>query len=188
MESTPGGERESAGWSAGALPFEMASRMRRAAGAVVDAAFNAAVGMVAYVAIAAASGLPLEGMASLTSTQTEPAQWNPLAFAASLVPLAIQWVLIGQTGQSVGKRFLGTQIVLRDGRAAGWVHGVLLRSVPFVLLGMLPSLLVAAHVRDEMAQPVSLLAMAISLVDVLRIFRPSRRCLHDEIAGTFVAG
>jgi uncharacterized RDD family membrane protein YckC len=76
---------------------------------------------------------------------------------------------VALTGQSIGKRLIGTRIVLADGTPAGFVHGVLLRE--WLLLPY---------------RGVPILGGVIGLGDVLAIFRRSRRCLHDDVAGTLV--
>jgi uncharacterized RDD family membrane protein YckC len=86
-----------------------------------------------------------------------------------LLPVVIaQWVLISITAQSLGKRAMNMRIVRHsDGAPVGFVRGVLLRSI-------------VAHVL------VRLICRLGSLIDVLVIFTPDRRCLHDYIAGTVV--
>jgi len=72
-------------------------------------------------------------------------------------------------GQSIGKMALGIRIVHIDGEQATWGRIVGLRILPMQLLTWIPYI-----------------GGLISLVDILFIFRASRRCLHDEIARTKV--
>jgi uncharacterized RDD family membrane protein YckC len=88
---------------------------------------------------------------------------------AVLVPAALQWFLIANYGQTVGKRVFKTKIVRIDGSPAGFVHGVVLRS----WLGCLPALVPVA-------------GYAYVIVDSLYVFRRDRRTLRDRIAGTLV--
>lgn len=89
---------------------------------------------------------------------------------ACLLPLPVaQWVLISRHGQSIGKKLLGLRIVKPDGSPVGFLHGVLLREwllYPFRVLAPLGG--------------------ALAFGDPLASFRRSRRCLHDDIAGTYV--
>jgi len=86
-----------------------------------------------------------------------------------VLPVVIgQWVLISITAQSLGKRALGMRIVRHsDGAPVGFVRGVLLRAIVSRVL-------------------MRLMCRLGSLIDVLVIFTPDRRCLHDYIAGTVV--
>jgi uncharacterized RDD family membrane protein YckC len=76
---------------------------------------------------------------------------------------------IARSGQSLGKRFVGTKIVAVDGSRPSFVQAVLVRTWLVVLLPFVPA-------------GGSLLAV----LDVLFIFGRSRRCLHDRAAGTRV--
>lgn len=83
--------------------------------------------------------------------------------------MGYQWYLISTTGQSLGKRWLGVQIVRVDGSPLGFVHGVILRSWILGALGNVPGV-----------------GPIVGLVNALMIFGEERRCLHDLIAGTRV--
>ncbi len=86
-----------------------------------------------------------------------------------LVVASYQWYLVATTGQTLGKRYLRVKILMADGREAGFVHGVVLRS----------------WVTGAMAA-IPYLGSCVGLVDALMIFNTDRRCLHDRIAGTVV--
>jgi hypothetical protein len=78
----------------------------------------------------------------------------------------VQWTLIAASGTTLGKRVVGVRIV-RDGRPPGFVMGVLVRRIvpriaSFATFGL------------------------VGLVDVVPVFAPDRRAVHDRIAGTFV--
>lgn len=88
---------------------------------------------------------------------------------AAIVPAVLQWFLIANYGQTVGKRVFKTKIVRVDGSHPGFVHGVVLRS----WLGCLPAL-------------VPIVGYAYVIVDSLYVFRRDRRTLRDRIAGTRV--
>ena len=88
---------------------------------------------------------------------------------AALVPALLQWFLIANYGQTVGKRVFKTKIVRVDGSPPDFFHGVVLRS----WLGCLPAL-------------VPIVGYAYVVVDSLYVFRRDRRTLRDRIAGTRV--
>jgi uncharacterized RDD family membrane protein YckC len=92
-----------------------------------------------------------------------------LGFLALCCLVGYQWVLICKTGQTLGKKWTGIRIEKVDGRALGFVNGVILRNWIVKLVGS-----------------VQYLRLVVFLVDSLFIFRADRRCLHDHIAGTRV--
>ncbi len=84
--------------------------------------------------------------------------------------LLIQGHLLATRGQTVGKWVLGIRIVRRDGTPATLERIIFRRLLPFwALAAILP-----------------LVGALVSLLDVLLIFRPSRACLHDDLADTKV--
>ena len=88
-----------------------------------------------------------------------------------MLPLSIiNWVLITQSGQSIGKKVIGTQIV-KSGTfdEPGFVTGVMLRNWIPSAISFVPCI-----------------GNIFGLVDALWIFGEERRCLHDLIAGTHV--
>ncbi|WP_437764925.1 RDD family protein [Sorangium sp. So ce281] len=101
---------------------------------------------------------------------TSPAQIVSTAAWISL--MAVQAYLICTSGQSIGKRLTGIQIVKKNGSLPGFVDGVLLRTWLVGLLGYAPGL--------------GQLAGLVAIIDAVFIFRGDRRCLHDMIAGTKV--
>lgn len=99
------------------------------------------------------------------------ASWGTFA-VTSLATFGIYLVINGWTlatrGQSLGKMAVGTRIVRPDGAKVG-----LARITWRVLLQFVPGF-------------VPLAGGIYALVDLLLIFRESRRCLHDSIADTIV--
>ncbi len=87
----------------------------------------------------------------------------------ALVYLAINGRLLARHGQTVGKRMCDIRILKMDGSlpTLGESYGK-----RFLLIQLL--------------QAVPLVGPFLSLLDILLIFRKSRRCLHDQIAGTIV--
>ena len=73
-------------------------------------------------------------------------------------------------GQTVGKKLVGIKIVRTDGTPATVARILFLRLAPLQLAGAL----------------IPVIGGIVGLVDVLLIFRQSRKCLHDNIADTIV--
>lgn len=91
-----------------------------------------------------------------------------------LVFLLINGWLLKTRGQTVGKRICGIRIAKPDGTVPGLSQTFGRRIAVFSIPGLIPG-------------PFSIaLAYVIHLVDVLCIFRSSRKCLHDDVAGTIV--
>ncbi len=84
--------------------------------------------------------------------------------------LILNGYLLAKRGQTIGKLAAGTRIVdFNTGELVPLVPLLLKRNLAIQILGAVP--FVGGFVR---------------LADVLMIFRASRRCLHDDIAGTKV--
>ncbi|PQO43349.1 RDD family protein [Blastopirellula marina] len=84
--------------------------------------------------------------------------------------LLVNGYLLARHGQTVGKYVCGIKIVLqRDYRVPPLGHLLLTRYLAMNLLAQIPWV-----------------GGLISLVNVLFIFMPDRRCLHDHLAGTIV--
>jgi len=98
-------------------------------------------------------------------------------FAALVVVVCIAvitGILVYKNGQTIGKKWLGIKVVRKDGSRAGlarifWVR-YLLNSVIGYALGIIIPVIGRSYV----------------LVDLLFIFGPATRCLHDYIADTIV--
>lgn len=150
----------------------LASLGARLGGAILDGLFTfvGAVPGIIYTVVDAANrpgGPPQPGneaelIASMAGSLV-------LIYGGMLVVGIINWILIVQSGQSLGKKIVGTRIVRLDGSLPGFGYGVALRSwVPF-FIGLVPWV-----------------GGLFSLVNVLFIFGQERRCIHDQIAGTRV--
>jgi len=93
-----------------------------------------------------------------------------LAACAGLLVLAgITLYLVHRNGQTIGKRMVGIKVVRKDGSRATLGRIFWVRNVPFWVLSQIP-----------------IIGGIFSLVDSLLIFRASRQCLHDQLAGTIV--
>jgi uncharacterized RDD family membrane protein YckC len=84
----------------------------------------------------------------------------------------VQWTLIANTGQSIGKRLLGTRIVrTEDDCNAGLLRAVILRHwLPLAIIYVAPPAI----------------GLAFYYIDVCWIFLLPSRCLHDIFSGTRV--
>ena len=140
----------------------IAARWRRLLAAAIDLPLVAAVAML---------------LALVTGAYEHHEDWQGIRPQASALMLAfsayfaVNAYLLVRRGQSVGKRILGirTQQVSNGALPGLWRH----------MLRLLPLLPVAA-VFFHWIYSVSL------VVDVLAIFLPGKRCLHDYLAGTQV--
>lgn len=89
-----------------------------------------------------------------------------------LVLTVVEWSMITRSGQTVGKRWRGIRIVRTDGTPCDFVHGVVLRSWIYAVLGN-PLFL-------------SFLAVVLWGIDAMMVFGEDRRSLRDHIASTRV--
>ena len=112
-------------------PLPAASRVRRAAAFVMDVVLILAA---YFVAVQIASRLFGEctsprGMGCALAALMVTA----VALCLTIVPLIIaQMVFIARRGYSIGMYFAGLRVVRSDGSPAGFVRGVVLRSLPMV--------------------------------------------------------
>ena len=139
---------------------EMAGRGSRFVGAFVD---NLCYGLCggAIIAVGAATGMI--DFANQLQIQG--------AFLLGMLPLAIlQWYLITNSGQSIGKKAASTRILrYESGELPGFAKGVVLRGWVPGIIGVIP-----------------IVGGLFGLIDALWIFGAEKRCLHDLIAGTKV--
>lgn len=138
--------------------YDLATRGERFIGALLDTLiiFVIAVGAGVFI------GLFPESILSLIPEKFYDFLGLPIMLLANIVPLATR-------GQTLGKMILGTKIMtLADHKPPLW-RLLLLRYFPQWIIAFLPAGL-----------------SALSLVNVLFIFRQDHRCLHDLLAGTKV--
>ena len=102
-----------------------------------------------------------------------------VAGAALFVLTIYQWYLLSTLGQTIGKRACGIRIVHDlTGKPAGFFRAVVLRSLmPMLIVGVATALL------GWLFPPIGGLLAVFNLVP---IFGPERRCVHDYLAGTQV--
>ena len=141
---------------------ELASRGARFGAAMIDGLIILAVGgPVVFF-----SGY-LEKVIAGTATYLDQLALAPLGLVTYLV---VHGYLLHTSGQTVGKRLVGTRIVsIDDNRILPLWKVILLRFLPITVAGQIP-------VVGQIA----------ARIDSLFIFRGDRRCLHDLIAGTKV--
>ncbi len=113
------------------------------------------------------------GVNAATNFANDEDDTTPLGVTASITFItvfAIQMVLLGTRGQTIGKIVLKIRIIDNDsGDHPGWVRLVLLRTVVNTLLLAIP-----------------FLGPIYGIVDSLYIFRNDRRTVHDLYSGTAV--
>ena len=94
-------------------------------------------------------------------------------FMLTLSPFLIFFVLHGfllqQYGQTLGKRIVGIAIVTMDNQKPAFGHLIMWRYLSQWAVGLVP-----------------LIGVFLRLVDILAVFRPDHRCIHDHLAKTKV--
>jgi uncharacterized RDD family membrane protein YckC len=86
-----------------------------------------------------------------------------------IITIVVQGWFLYSHGGTLGKKLLGMRIVRTDGSRADFARLVFLRAGLTMVICMIP-----------------LIGGLVALVDMLLIFRDSRKCLHDNIADTIV--
>jgi len=141
---------------------ELASRWQRLAGAIIDGIIGFAVALPMMFML---------GIFEYTRKGVSP------PFQLTLVSAVIGFVVfalvhgyfLNKSGQTIGKKVLGTKIVGMDDRQLGIQAILLKRYLPITVVSMIP-----------------VLGGLLSLVDILFIFGKEKRCVHDYIAGSKV--
>lgn len=147
--------------------LEAASRLSRLGAAFVD-------GLVSFAPmVAIAILLP---MAILSGRKESVLILVLLAGAIGMAVLITQIVLVAKNGQTIGKKVFGIRMITSAGEVPSIWRVFFLRWLPFAV--------VAGVVQMVIKKPGS--GLVIHLVDVLLIFQPTRRCLHDLFADTHV--
>jgi uncharacterized RDD family membrane protein YckC len=140
-----------------------ATRSERLGAAMIDGLISSVIFLPIQIWAGVYDGFP----------HVKPQQFPlPLAWTLGgiVLWLAVHGVFLARSAQTVGKKLVGTQIVMvKDGRPAPLSRLVLWRFLPTMLVPQIP-----------------MVGAVLSCVDVLLIFRKDRRCLHDHIAGTRV--
>jgi uncharacterized RDD family membrane protein YckC len=92
-----------------------------------------------------------------------------LAISPFVIFFLLHGFLLQQFGQTLGKRIVGIAIVTLDNQRPAFVQLLVQRYLSQWVVGMVP-----------------VIGVFLRLVDILAIFRPDRRCIHDHLAKTKV--
>lgn len=92
-----------------------------------------------------------------------------LSFFPFIAFFALHGYLLSRYGQTIGKRIMNIAIVTLDNRVPEFFPLIVQRYLTQWVAGMVP-----------------VIGLFLRLVDILAIFRPDRRCIHDHIAKTKV--
>jgi uncharacterized RDD family membrane protein YckC len=152
----------------GEVPHELASRWRRLGAALIDGTLLALAGAPRVFADGGTvqCGVHVGQPAFRPDDLSTPGVISTVLFLALM---AVQSHFIASRGQSIGKRVASSRIVTMNGSRASFRNAVVLRTWVPMLLPLVP-----------------FVGGLVALVDVLFIFGPSKRCLHDLVAGTKV--
>lgn len=154
----------------GTIDYPLASRGRRLLGAIIDSLILVPLAIVVWSILAAVflfwSTTSAEGE-NLTGSELGDAVVG--LFLGGTIFIVVHGYLLATRGQTVGKYLLKMQIVSDEGRLVSFWRLITLRYLPFWLASAIPGI-----------------GGVIGLANALAIFRESRRCLHDDFAGTKV--
>lgn len=144
--------------------YEPASRWRRLIAALIDAVLDiTAMVLLVYVLTRFFSNIFQEIRATSA----------PLIIVGfvvrTIVFLLINGYLLAERGQTIGKLICSTRIVCVDGSEPSLWHLFLRRYLPVWLLASVP-----------------VVGFVLQILEVMFIFRSSKKCLHDELANTVV--
>ncbi|MFN4904825.1 MAG: RDD family protein [Planctomycetota bacterium] len=160
------------------IPLVLGRRFARLVANIVDGFLL----MIFMIAVALFAGTGLMGMPGLGQLDQNPGASVVLLLLIAFVPWIAFFVINGyflqSRGQTLGKMATNVQIVdYKTDRIMGLNGRIFLR-----FLWTVPLSLIAELVGSGTPQLISF----VYFVGVLLIFSPSRRCLHDYIAGTHV--
>ncbi len=145
---------------------ELAGVGSRIVGAIVDA-------VVAILFIGTGWGIAIYMW--IQAGEQPSAGVNAAAYSAIgvgyLIPAVINGVLIAKSGQSVGKKVVGTRMIDQESRTpVGFVQGFLVRTILFGFLVAIP-----------------LIGLILAIVDIVFLFTDqNHQTLHDKLAKTLV--
>jgi uncharacterized RDD family membrane protein YckC len=146
-------------------PFQLANRGTRLGAYLLDSLIVTAV-TVPWGFFVLETGPLLFGATPVPTISV----WFVLAASWPVVYFAINGYLLARRGQTLGKRACGIRIVKPDGSVPTLWDSFVKRLVLFAVARHLP-----------------IVGSLVPLVDALFIFGADRRCLHDYVAGTYVA-
>jgi len=149
--------------------IELANRLTRLGASILDGLIQLVVIIPIFAILASFTiGFDLEAINIFIAGNL--LLWTVLVLVVSItVFLAINFRLLRNNGQTVGKRICNIKIVRSDGSPADVQRIVIFRYLPIWIVSQIP-----------------VIGNVLVLVDPLFIFRESRKCLHDDIADTIV--
>lgn len=96
-------------------------------------------------------------------------QKSLLAISPFIIFFVLHGFLLQQYGQTIGKRIMGIAIVTMDNQKPAFMLLIVQRYLSQWIIGMVP-----------------VIGIFLRLADILAIYRPDRRCIHDHLAKTKV--
>lgn len=142
--------------------IKLASLSQRLGGALIDGV----IGVAAAIAMMMAMGTWEKTLQGIEPTLLETVIQGTFGFAFFII---VHGYLLKTSGQTVGKRIVGSKIVLTDDKPAPFFTIIFRRSLPVALASIVPYI-----------------GGLLVIIDSLLVFRSDRRCAHDLIAGTKV--
>lgn len=142
--------------------IELASLSQRLGGALIDGV----IGVAAAIAMMMAMGTWEKTVQGIEPTLLETLIQGIFGFAFFIL---VHGYLLKTSGQTVGKRIVGSKIVLTNDTPAPFFTIIFRRTLPVALASIIPYI-----------------GGLLIIIDSLLIFRADRRCAHDLIAGTKV--
>lgn len=140
---------------------------KRIGGAIIDGIFvmiGLAVGIGLSVASVAIMGPPAEDAAPFATVGF----W--LIMVGAAIPTIINYVMVSKSGQTLGKKMVGTVMVdIDSGTPVGFGQGIFKRSMVFGFITGIP-----------------IIGPLIALVDIGFLFTENHQTLHDRLANTLV--
>ncbi|MBI3132318.1 MAG: RDD family protein [Acidobacteria bacterium] len=152
---------------ADASTVEAATRWQRLAAAFID-------GLV-YVPLGLAAALAIPFL--IASGSREAGLLVGILMLLALAGLLI-WnlVLLARSGQTIGKKAMGICMIRSDGSVPHVLRVIFVRWFPIALVAYLLNAMTGTPY----------LGAGVQLLNLLFIFGPTRRCLHDVLADTHV--
>lgn len=147
-------------------PAELATLWQRFEGGIIDA-------IVAWP-VTTVVGYGLDTFMAWTGFAPDTVPYKVTVWIVGLdlgvvILLTLHGYLIATRGQTIGKYIVNTKIVADDGSRMSLVAIVGWRFVPLMMISVVP-----------------IIGPLIAVANCLAIFRASRKCFHDDIAGTKV--
>ncbi len=155
--------------------YPLASRMSRLLAMSIDHLLLLVCMLPGFILLAIKMGASCFDFADIDPEMSEDVMFALIAgfalmFFGFIVYMVVQIYLLYKRAQTLGKKWMGIQIVMHsNGEKAGLVNSFLIRSI---VVGMITS--------------IPYIGMLFGLVDICFIFREDKRCLHDLIASTSV--